>query len=361
MSSSPAPTPQPGKNAARRMRALAATAVAAVALFAGRCYEKKDYSPTAPPTVNALTLSTANSQTSLPADGVSRLRIIARISPDADADKRTVLFSTTAGTLVGTANASNQVAVAADVTGTATIELRSAQQVGSAVVTAQVQNVAGLSRQLTIAFTAADPDSVIQFIAAPASAPADGATVSTFTVQLSPSLPLGTQVQFQATAGLFQPENAATATRTADGSYQVSASLASPSAIGSGRVTATANNVSRQTTIEFQRAYPNVITVATNGTFTVKPSVSAGVTVVGTFLRNVGKVTPGTVATFRATTADGAPIGFFRDVTTVTAAGTATATFLAGETDYRGAVTITVGAEGSSVTGTTGITVVDPS
>jgi hypothetical protein len=67
------------------------------------------------------------------------------------------------------------------------------------------------------------------------------------------------------------------------------------------------------------------------------------------------------VATFRATTAAGAPIGFFRDVTTVSAAGTATATFLAGETDYRGAVTITVGAEGSSVTGTTGITIVDPS
>jgi hypothetical protein len=167
------------------------------------------------------------------------------------------------------------VPVAADVTGTATIELQSAQQVGSAVVTAQVQNVIGLSRQLTISFTAADPDSVIQFVAPPASAPADGATVSTFTVQLSPSLPLGTQVQFQATAGLFQPENAATVSRTADGSYQVSASLASPSAIGTGRVTATANNVSRQTTIEFQRAYPNVITVATNGTFTVTPSVSA--------------------------------------------------------------------------------------
>ena len=344
-----------------RLRALAATAVAAAALFAGRCYEKSDYSPTAPPTADALVLSTANSQTSLPADGVSRLRIIAKISPDADADKRTVLFSTTGGTLVGTANASSQVAVAADVTGTATIELKSAQQVGSAVVTAQVQNVAGLSRQLTITFTAANPSTVIQFIAAPASAPADGATISSFTVQLSPELPLGTQVTFQATAGLFQPDGVASVTRNADGSYQVSADLASPTAIGTGRVTATAHNVTQQTTINFQRALPNVITVATNGTFVVQPSNSTGVTVTGTFLRNIGTVTAGTVATFRATTAAGAPIGFFRDVTTVSAAGTATATFLAGETDYRGAVTITVGAEGSSVTGTTGITIVDPS
>jgi len=345
---------------ARRLRALLVTALAAGALFAGRCYEKKDYSPTAPPTAEALVLTTASGQTSLPADGVSRLQIIARISPDADADKRTVLFSTTAGTLVGTANASNQIAVAADVTGTASVELRSAQQVGIAVVTAQVQNVAGLSRQLTVSFTAADAGSVIQFVAAPATAPADGASISTFTVQLSPSLPLGAQVQFQATAGRFQPEGAATVTRTADGSYRVSADLASPTTIVTGRVTATANNVSQQTTIDFVRALPDVITVATGGTFEVSPSTSTGVTVTGTFLRNVGTVSQGTVATFRATTSSGGPIGFFRDVTTVSASGTATATFLAGQTDYRGPVTITVGAQGSSVTGTTGITIVDP-
>ena len=258
------------------------------------------------------------------------------------------------------ANASSQVAVAADNTGMATIELRSAQQVGSAIVTAQIQNATGVSRTITVNFTAADPNAVIDFVAAPTSAPADGATISSFTVQLSPALPLGTQVQFQATAGRFQPENAGSVTRTADGSYRVTADLASPTTIGSGRVTATANNVSRQTTINFERALPDLITVATNGTFTITPSTSAGVTVTGTFLRNIGTVTAGTVATFRATTSSGASIGFFRDVTTVSAAGTATATFLVGETDYRGPVTITVGAQGTSVTGTTGLTVVDP-
>ncbi|HEV8241590.1 MAG TPA: hypothetical protein VGS57_19665 [Thermoanaerobaculia bacterium] len=352
--------PLAGNALARRLRALSVVALAATALFAGRCYNKKDYSPTAPATADALTLTTANQQTSLPADGVSRLRIIARISPDADADKRTVLFSTTAGTLVGTANASGQIAVAADVTGTATVELKSAQQVGIAVVTAQVQNVSGLSRQINISFTSADAGSVIQFVTAPASAPADGATISSFTVQLSPSLPLGTQVQFQATAGLFQPENAASVTRTADGSYRVSADLASPTTIGSARVTATANNVSQQTTINFVRALPNIITVSTGGTFTVTPSTSSGVTVTGTFLRDIGMVTAGTVATFRAFTSDGTAIGFFRDVTTVSSSGTATATFLAGQTDYRGPVTIIVGAQGTSVTGSTGITIVDP-
>jgi len=140
----------------------------------------------------------------------------------------------------------------------------------------------------------------------------------------------------------------------------VTADLASPTTIGTGRVTATANNVSRQRTIDFVRALPNLITVSTGGTFEVKPSTSTGPTVTGTFLRNIGTVSEGTVATFRAVTSDGSAIGFFRDITTVSAAGTATATFLVGTTDYRGPVTIIVGATGSAVTGSTGVTVVDP-
>ena len=357
----PVTSPLPPPVSHQRRRALATCALAALALFAGRCYEKKDYGPTSPPSLDALTLTTANQQTSLPADGVSRLRIIARISPDADADKRTVLFSTTGGTLVGgTANATGQVPVAADSTGTASIELRSAQQVGSAVVTAQVQNATGVSRQITISFTAADPEAIIQFVAAPGRAPADGATTSTFTVQISPSLTIGSQVAFNATAGTWTPEGQASVTRTADGSYRASADLKSPTTISSGRVTVTVNNVSTQATINFERALPDIITVSSNGTFQVKPSTSSGVTIVATFLRNIGNVTPGTVATFRAFTADGAAIGFFRDISTVGNDGMARATFLVGETTYRGAVTIIVGAQGSSVTGTTGLTVVDP-
>ena len=40
--------------------------------------------------------------------------------------------------------------------------------------------------------------------------------------------------------------------------------------------------------------------------------------------------------------------------------GTATATFLPGATTYRGPVTITVGAQGSSVTGSTQVQIVAP-
>ena len=351
--------------APRRRQGLLLTCLAASLLFAGRCYDEKDYSPTAPPVANALVLTTESQQTAIPADGVSRLRLVARIDPGADPDKRTVLFSTTAGTLVGTADATGKVPVAADGSGVATIELQSSQQVGSAVVTAGVLNVAGLTRTLVVAFVAADPDAVVRFAAAPASAPADGASVSTFVVQLSPSLPLGTKVQFGATAGVFLPEATANVERTADGSYTATADLRSPSTIGPARVTATAQNVSRQATIEFHRAHADHVTVSTNGVFQVPATATATLAVTATFLRDVGRVTPGALATFRAVTDTGAPIGGFRDVTTVSAdstgtAGVATATFLPGATSYRGPVTITVGAQGSPVTGSTQIEVVAP-
>jgi hypothetical protein len=351
--------------ASRRRHPLLMSCLAAALLLGGRCYEKRDYSPTAPPTAQALTLTTESQGTTLPADGVSRLRLVARIDPAADADKRTVLFSGTAGTLVGTANSDGKVAVPADGNGVATIELQSSQQVGSSVVTAEVQNVPGLTRTLVITFVAADPDALLRFVAAPASAPADGATVSSFVVRLAPALPLGTTVRFETTAGVFLPEATASVQRVTDASYTATADLRSASAIGPARVTATAQNVSRQATIDFHRAHADHVTVSTNGVFQVPATATASLAVTGTFLRDVGRVTPGAVATFRATTDTGAPIGAFRDVTTVSAdstgtAGVATATFLPGVTPYRGRVTITVGAAGSPVTGTTQIEIVAP-
>lgn len=345
----------------RRLLSLAhlgALALAALLLTAGRCYKEEDFSPTAPPTQNALVLSTATGATTLPADGVSRLRIVAQISPDASPDRRTVVFSATAGTLIGTA-ANGTVAVPADGSGRATIELQSAQQVGESVVTAGIQGVAGVTRQLTLSFVPANLDDVLQFTAAPASAPADGASISSFTVKLAPTLPVGTQVTFTTTAGTLQPGDVSSLTLTADASYTVTADLKSAAAIGPARVTATARNVSRQATIQFQRALPDRITVSTNGTSTVAPSGSAGVTVVATFLRDLGAVTPGTVATFRAQRQNGGAVGFFRDVSTV-ANGQATATFIPGETTQGGRVNLIVGAEGTAVTGSTTIELVVP-
>ena len=346
---------------ARSARSLAVAFLVGLVLAAGRCYDKDDYSPTAPPTQQALTLTTSTGQTTLPADGISRLRILAQIPPDADPDKRTVVFATSLGTLIGgTANADGAREATADVGGQATVELQSGQQLGDAVVTASIKNVAGVTRRLVISFVAANPDEVVRFVAAPATAPADGATISSFTVQLSPALSLGTPVQFKTTAGKFQPGDVDTIPIPANGSYTATADLKSASTLGPARITATVQNVSREVVMEFRRALPDRIVVSTNNVFQVTPSTTAGVTVIGDLQRDIGRVTAGTVATFRATTEAGAAIGFFRDVAVVGSDGKATATFVTGETTYRGRVTLTVGAEGSSVTGSAEIEVVDP-
>ncbi|HXU33959.1 MAG TPA: hypothetical protein VN851_25585 [Thermoanaerobaculia bacterium] len=336
------------------------SALTILALASNGCYKQSDFEPPAI-VEESLVLGTVGGVTSLPADGVSRLRLVAQVDPRADLGKRTVIFSTSGGTLVG-GNPSGQAGereVAADGTGQATIELVSAQQVGPAVVGARVKEVPGLSRTLAIGFTAADVNGVIRFVASPPSAPADGATKSVFTVEVSSALPLGTQVAFATSGGLFAPENAAAATRSIDGSFRATVELVSPGAIGTGIVTATANQVTRQAQISFVRALPNRILVSTGGKVTAQAGLTDPVTVTASFQRDIGNVTPGTSAVFTATDSSGREIGLFRDASTVNASGTAAATFLAGTTTYRGPVTITVSAQGGTVFGTATIEIVD--
>jgi hypothetical protein len=249
--------------------------------------------------------------------------------------------------------------VAADATGQATIELVSAQQVGPAVVVASVKEVPGLSRSLAIGFTAADVNGVLRFVASPSSAPADGASRSVFTVEVSSALPLGTQVAFATSGGLFAPESAATATRSIDGSFRATVELVSPGAIGTGIVSATANQVTRQAQISFVRALPDRILVSTGGKVTAQAGLTDPVTVTASFQRDIGNVTPGTSAIFSATDSSGREIGIFRDASTVNASGSAAATFLAGTTTFRGPVTIAVSAQGGTVRGTATIEIVD--
>lgn len=328
--------------------------------FLSGCYKQGDFEP--PAVIDeSLVLGTAGGVTSLPADGVSRLRLIAQLDPRADLNKRTVIFSTTAGTLVGgnPSLVTGEREVAADGTGQATIELVAAQQVGPAVVAARVKEVPGLSRSLAIGFTAADVNGVIRFVASPGSAPADGATKSLFTVEVSPALPLGTQVAFSTSGGQFAPENASSATRSIDGSFRATVELVSPATIGTGIVSATANQVTRQATISFVRALPDRILVSTGGKVTARAGLDDPVTVTASFQRDIGQVTQGTPAVFTATDSSGREIGLFRDASTVNASGSASATFLTGTTTYRGPVTIAVNAQGHTVRGSAVIEIVD--
>ena len=114
------------------------------------------------------------------------------------------------------------------------------------------------------------------------------------------------------------------------------------------RVMATVQGVSRTADIAFERAPPDVITVSANS-LSVAAGPDAQVTITATLHREVGDVTDGTVVTFRAVDAAGDPVGTFGNVT-LSEGGTATADFRPGGA-APGFVTVIVGAEGTSVTG----------
>ena len=78
----------------------------------------------------ALTLTVDS--TSIPADGFSRTRVVARLAAGTDADKRTVRFTTTGGTLLGPTRWS--VDVPADSAGIGIIQLESDRSLQTAVV-----------------------------------------------------------------------------------------------------------------------------------------------------------------------------------------------------------------------------------
>ncbi|HEY3571682.1 MAG TPA: hypothetical protein VGP73_27390, partial [Thermoanaerobaculia bacterium] len=173
-------------------RSLPGFLLAALFLTVGGCYKESNYSPTAPQTAGALTLSTADGSRSIAADGLSRVTLVATIAAGADSDKRTVTFTTTSGTFVGAAGGGTSIDVSAGSDGRALAILQSSQKVETAVVSAAVKGTPSVAADIQIQFTAPDPNDVLRFVTAPASAPADGATVTLFTVAVSPAMTTGT-------------------------------------------------------------------------------------------------------------------------------------------------------------------------
>jgi hypothetical protein len=336
-----------------KFRSTLVLASALVTLLAA-CYKKSDFSPTESVANQVITLSSPSGVTSLPADGFSRLHLEARLPGDPAFANRTVVFSTTSGTLDGGtpgANCNNLCRnVAADGGGVARIDLISVQQVGTAVVTATPVGAPGILASLSINFVSASPDDTIRFVNPPARAPADGAALTPFTVVISPSLPPGSrQVTFQTTAPgtSFAGGTGQSIQVSTDAGGQASADLKSPLAITTGRVSATVNGVTREVSVSFDRALPTSISVQAD--LPVAPAAtSTKIHVTATLRHDQGFASDGTAVTFQATQG-GTAVGIFTNVT-VTTSGVATADFLP-NTTAPGTVTITVGAQGTQLTG----------
>ncbi|HEX9945857.1 MAG TPA: hypothetical protein VGG03_27940 [Thermoanaerobaculia bacterium] len=314
------------------------------ALLAG-CYNKSDHSPSEQLVNDVLTLRSVSGATSLPADNFSRLQLEARLVGVPAFDKRTIVFSTTNGTLDGGQAVDNCAGcrkVEADGSGRAVIDLVSSQRVGTAVVTASPEDAPGIRVQTSISFVAAQPDETIQFVTAPERAPADGATLTTFTVQVSPSIPQASRkVTFTATGATFS-NGQSSFEANVDAGNRASADLKSPSQIGTSRVLATINGVTREVSVSFVRALPDAI-VVTAQPDSVPAAATSKVTITATLLRDVGRVTDGTIVIFKA------PVGRFTNITR-TVNGVATADYYPGAGGAR-LVTVIVGAQDTEVTG----------
>ncbi len=171
--------------------ALATTAIA--------CHNPDNYLLT--PTLADQVLSVTLSSTTLPADGISRATVTAQLDPRTDLDKRSVTFTTTAGTLIAEGKESTSITVAADTNAKAVVELRSSTTPSIAHIEVTVASVA---RTASVEFLKLAREDVYDIAISSTSVPADGVTASVITVKLKR---LGTTdqraVRFETSAGTF--------------------------------------------------------------------------------------------------------------------------------------------------------------
>jgi adhesin/invasin len=176
---------------------LCVLAFAAVVTTA--CHRPDDYLLS--PTLANEVLSVALSATSIPADGISRTTVTAQIDPRTDFDKRTVTFSTTAGTLIADGQQGTTISVTADTTGKTVAELRSS----TSATTARIDvSVATIVRTASVQFVQLTRDQVYDLSVSSYSVPADGFSTSLISVTLKR---LGTvdqrSVKFETSVGTF--------------------------------------------------------------------------------------------------------------------------------------------------------------
>ena len=160
-------------------------------------------------TAAPLMLATASDVTTLPADGVSTLEIIARIAAEAVKKDRKIAFTTTGGNFDGASSSSpTQIDAAPDSSGTVRVLLRASQQVGPVFVTAQVKDgtnfVDGVAR-MQIEFVQPEGAPVtLSVVGGATSLPADGVSTLEFRAQIAPEdVTRGRTVTLSTTMGML--------------------------------------------------------------------------------------------------------------------------------------------------------------
>ena len=190
---------------------------------------------------------------SLPADGFSTAHLKAQIH-DISEGSKSIRFFTSAGTLrFGATTHADSMTVLANSNGGATVDLVSSRQIVTARVLAVVVGVTpSLVQEEDIRFVPISASDIIEFTDPPASAPADGVTLSRLTVKISPHLQgADRKVKFETTAGKFSQNDTKTVVVPVNADSSATVYLRSPDRIIEAFVTATAEGFAQTVTIDF--------------------------------------------------------------------------------------------------------------
>jgi hypothetical protein len=283
------------------------------------------------------TLDVFVSRASIEADGFSTTVITAILKRAAPSQQPVIKFETSAGTLIAPGQPTGRaVALTADATGRAVVELQSDKTIGPVRVRVTALD---LPYEFTVTFTAVNPASIITMSVAPSSAPADGVTALLVSAAVAAGLPTGRRtVTFRTTIGQLTP-----LTADADGSNVARSSLVGTTT-GVARITATVDGITAETTAQFTPALPDRIFVAPDA---VELKSGGSTTIRVTLTRITGNVSPRLEVSYSAKTNTGASIGSFSRVT-LAENSDGSATFNVGTTTYIGPVTITATVEGGA-------------
>jgi hypothetical protein len=199
------------------------------------------------------------------ATGYSRLSLVATIDRGATDAHRTVVFTTTRGTLSATGNEDTTAAtpqratIIVDGNGEAYVDLLAPNSTGAALVVASVKDLPAVSASMRVTYVPVVADSVIRFDSTTLAADADGFTVKPVTLHIGGDVPAGVRkVTLTATTGSFVGAAPSTPQQfdvTPDGALSASFLYRPPATAGTALIRATLFGVTRDLPVTL-RAVP---------------------------------------------------------------------------------------------------------
>ncbi len=210
-------------------------------------------------------LSLSASEDTIPADGVTRVELVAQFQNDGlTTNQRKITFTTTAGTLEGS-NGEGEVSRMADESGKASVFLTSSVRGGEVAVVSATG--AGVVQTAQVTFEEVTPDDVLTLVPDTNTIPADGITRVKLvaTLKKEPKTPEQRMISFSTTAGtLVGSTSGEPVVRMVDANNEAFVFLASGNRVGEvAVVSATGLGVVQTAQVEFTEVDPDAVLILT--------------------------------------------------------------------------------------------------